>query len=131
MSIPSIGTTLPFHQGPGAGAMASTTKAVTGNSGSSPETASGANGLAATTNNANQVSSGKETLKSAIDNIEAYIKPLNNNIEFSINDEIGQVVVKVVDSETKEIILQIPSEEMIAIAKALDKIQGLLIKQKA
>ena len=41
------------------------------------------------------------------------------------------MIVKVMDNATKEVIRQIPSVEMLAIAKALDKIQGLLIKQKA
>ena len=40
-------------------------------------------------------------------------------------------MVKVIDSNTQEVIKQIPSEEMIAIAKALDKLKGLLLQQKA
>ena len=32
---------------------------------------------------------------------------------------------------TNEVIRQIPSEEMLEIAKALDRLQGLLVKQKA
>jgi len=70
-------------------------------------------------------------LKAAVDSVREYIQPFNNNLEFSINDETHQLVVKVVDSETKEVIRQIPSEEMLAMAKALDSIKGLLFKQKA
>jgi len=40
-------------------------------------------------------------------------------------------VVKVVDLETKEVIRQIPSPEVLEIAKAVDQLQGLLIRQKA
>ena len=36
-----------------------------------------------------------------------------------------------VDKATKEVIRQIPSEEMIAMAKALDSIKGLFVKQQA
>ena len=39
--------------------------------------------------------------------------------------------MKVVDASTDEVIRQIPSEEIISIAKALDKLQGLLVEQKA
>ncbi|MBL0207797.1 MAG: flagellar protein FlaG [Propionivibrio sp.] len=74
---------------------------------------------------------GQEQLKAAVSSVREYIQPFNNNLEFSINDETHQLVVKVVDSETKEVIRQIPSEEMLAIAKALDSIKGLLFKQKA
>jgi len=40
-------------------------------------------------------------------------------------------VVKVVDKETKEVIRQMPSKEVVELAKALDKLQGLMIKQTA
>ncbi|HEX7633662.1 MAG TPA: flagellar protein FlaG, partial [Noviherbaspirillum sp.] len=40
-------------------------------------------------------------------------------------------VVKVVDQQTKTVIRQIPTEETLEIAKALDRVQGLLIRQKA
>lgn len=73
----------------------------------------------------------REQLKAAVNSVREYIQPFNNNLEFSINDDTKQVVVKVVDSATQEVIRQIPSEEMLAIAKALDSIKGLLFKQKA
>ena len=73
----------------------------------------------------------EDTLTEAISSVEEYIKPFNNRLEFSIDDDVGRVVVKVVDKETEDVILQIPSEEMLAIAKALDNIKGLFIKQQA
>ncbi|MDD2914127.1 MAG: flagellar protein FlaG [Gallionella sp.] len=36
-----------------------------------------------------------------------------------------------IDTQTNEVIRQLPSKEMVAIAQALDKFQGLLIKIKA
>lgn len=72
-----------------------------------------------------------EQLKAAVNSVREYIQPFNNNLEFSINDDTRQIVVKVVDSATQEVIRQIPSEEMLAIAKALDSIKGLLFKQTA
>lgn len=55
----------------------------------------------------------------------------SNSLEFSVDDDTESVVVKVVDKETQEVIRQIPSEEVLNIAKALDKLQGLLIKDQA
>ena len=73
----------------------------------------------------------QEQLKAAVNSVREYIQPLNNNLEFSVIADTKQVVVKVVDSVTKEVIRQIPSEEMIALAKALDSIKGLFVKQQA
>jgi len=56
---------------------------------------------------------------------------LGHSLRFNIDDETGKTIVKVMDSQTQEVIKQIPTEEMLAIAKALDKLQGLLVKQKA
>ena len=72
-----------------------------------------------------------DQLKDAIKSVQEYIQPFNSDLEFSVNDETRQVVVKVIDSVTREVIRQIPSEEMLAIAKALDSIKGLFIKQQA
>ena len=73
----------------------------------------------------------KAQLQSAVNAANDFIKPINNGLEFSLDEDSEKMVVRVVDTTTKEVIRQIPSEEMLAIAQALDKIQGLLIKQKA
>ncbi len=53
------------------------------------------------------------------------------NLEFMIDEDSDRTIVKVVDQKTKEVLRQIPSEEVIELAKALDLSQGLLIRQKA
>ena len=55
----------------------------------------------------------------------------SSNLEFSIDQDSGQTIVRVIDTETKDVIRQIPNEEALAIAKSLGKAQGLLIHQKA
>jgi flagellar protein FlaG len=54
-----------------------------------------------------------------------------NSLSFSIDDSSGKVIVKVTDAATGEIVRQIPSEEMLEIARSIDKMQGLLLKEKA
>jgi len=63
--------------------------------------------------------------------VNEFLKPINNSINFSLDEETGITVVKVIDVATKEIIRQIPSEEMLVIAKAIDQMKGLLVQQKA
>jgi flagellar protein FlaG len=66
--------------------------------------------------------------------VEAVNKSLDSRsqaIEFSIDDTDKRPIIKVVDQQTKEVIRQIPSEEMLEIARALHKAQGLLINHKA
>ena len=59
------------------------------------------------------------------------IQARNNNLQFSVDKETGKTVVRVVDAQNGETIRQIPSEEALALSKSLDKLQGLLLSQKA
>lgn len=70
-------------------------------------------------------------VRQALDEIEKVIAPMAQALEFSIDDDSGRTVVKVMDTETDEVIRQMPSEEVLAISKALDKLKGLLLKQQA
>jgi flagellar protein FlaG len=57
--------------------------------------------------------------------------PQSSNLRFAIDEELGNVVVKVIDTQTQETIKQFPSEEAIALAKSLNKIDGILHQTKA
>lgn len=72
-----------------------------------------------------------EQLRSAVEKIQEFVSAAASDIQFSVDEDTGRTVVKVVDRQTQDIIRQIPSEEMLDLAQALDKLQGLLIKQKA
>ncbi|MBR7798934.1 flagellar protein FlaG [Undibacterium fentianense] len=67
----------------------------------------------------------------AVKSINKSLKDNAQGIEFSVDDDNGQVIVKVIDQNTKELIRQMPSEEALKIAKAMDQAIGLLIKQTA
>lgn len=54
-----------------------------------------------------------------------------NSLQFSIDDSTGKTIVRVTDAQTGEMIRQIPSEELLAIARSIDKMQGMLLQQKA
>ena len=73
----------------------------------------------------------EQRLEDVVKEVNEFIKPINNSLQFSIDDESGTTVVKVIDAETDEVIKQIPSEEMLALAKAIGQLKGLLVKQQA
>jgi flagellar protein FlaG len=67
----------------------------------------------------------------ALERIQRFVQPMANELEFSVDEVSGVRVVKVIDKVTQELIRQIPSAEVLEIAKALDRLQGILLKQKA
>lgn len=70
-------------------------------------------------------------LTEAIGNINKAMQSLEQDLEFMIDSDSKRTIVKVIDQRTQEVIRQMPSAEALEIAKALDRVQGLLIRQKA
>jgi flagellar protein FlaG len=67
----------------------------------------------------------------AVKLLNTFIETSSPGIQFSLDDSSGRTVVKIVDIETKTVLRQIPSAEALSIAQSLDKLQGLLIREKA
>lgn len=73
----------------------------------------------------------KLDVKRAVEKISEFVSSRQSELSFSIDDASGSQIVKIMDIQTKQVIRQFPSEEAVAIAQALDKLQGLLIRDKA
>jgi flagellar protein FlaG len=52
-------------------------------------------------------------------------------LQFSIDQDTGRSVIKVTDAATGEVIRQIPSEEVLSLDQALDRMQGVLFNKQA
>ena len=71
-------------------------------------------------------------LQEAVGKLNQLMMQSNTNLQFSIDRDTKQTLIKVVDSKTGETIKQFPSEEAIAISKSIDQFQkGILFRQKA
>jgi flagellar protein FlaG len=73
-----------------------------------------------------------EQVKMAVESMKQVIEASQpNSLQFSIDNETGKTVVSVTDAQTGEMIRQIPSKELLEIARSIDKMQGMLLRQKA
>ncbi|MES2771140.1 MAG: flagellar protein FlaG [Pseudomonadota bacterium] len=82
----------------------------------------------------------KERLQEALGKINQFFATRASDVQFSVDEETGMRVVKVVDRSNQEVIRQIPSEEALKIAQSLSALidkpkaetpQGVLLRQKA
>jgi len=74
----------------------------------------------------------QEQLQRAMESMKQLVEAkAPNSLSFSVDDSSGKTVVKVSDAKTGEMIRQIPSEEMLELARSLDKLQGMLLRQEA
>lgn len=71
-----------------------------------------------------------ESVARAVAQVNQVIQHFNPDIEFTVDPSTKIDVVKVVDKVSGQVIRQFPSDAVLGIAQALDKLQGLLVKQK-
>ena len=103
--------------------------------GATPATtaASAASKLAPAADKADKANSEPELkdVRQAVSDINKAMQFMSRELEFSVDTDSKRTVVKVIDQQTREVIRQMPTEEALEIGKALEKVQGLLIRQTA
>lgn len=72
-----------------------------------------------------------QQVESAVSKISDFVQNFQRDLQFSVDKDSDRLVVKVVDSETQEVIRQIPSEEALRIAKRLDSSESLILREQA
>lgn len=72
-----------------------------------------------------------DEVRNAAEKVAGFVGSIRSELSFTVDQASGINVIKVIDSNTQELIRQIPSREIIQLAQALDKIQGLFLKDKA
>ena len=68
----------------------------------------------------------KERLEDSVSQLNDLVKSVQRDLQFSIDDFSGRTVITVLDSKTAEIIRQIPSDEVLALAKNIESMKGVL-----
>lgn len=77
-------------------------------------------------------------LRDLVSKANAVIDAVGSGLRFRVDDDTGEVVVKVVDQTSGDVIRQIPSEDMLALKQRLAKLDsasngqaGLIVTGKA
>ncbi len=69
-------------------------------------------------------------LTEMVRDVNDFLQETHRTILFKIDEKSGEVLIQVQDSKTHEVIRQIPSEEMLEIAKHLDQGKVLIFKKR-
>lgn len=64
------------------------------------------------------------TLNAAVQDVQKYLQQVPADLQFKVDKASGQFVFKVVNPATKEVIRQVPSEEVLAMARKLRALDG-------
>lgn len=72
-----------------------------------------------------------KAVRKALESLNSHVQNLHRSLRFSVDQNSGDTVVKIVDSETNQVIRQIPSEELLVIAERMRASTGALLNEQA
>jgi flagellar protein FlaG len=64
-----------------------------------------------------QSSVSAEELQGVVKRLNEHVQMINRNLQFSVDEDSGRSVIRVVDADTQELVRQIPSEEALRISR--------------
>ncbi len=73
----------------------------------------------------------QKLVESVVSRISDFVQNFQRDLHFTIDKDSGRTVIKVIDSETEELIRQIPAEETLRIARHLDSPDSLIFREQA
>jgi flagellar protein FlaG len=73
----------------------------------------------------------REDVEQAAIRIKEVLRGTTSRLEIEIDHDLHKAVIKVFSVESGEIIRQIPSQELLDLAKHLDEVKGLLVHERA
>jgi len=66
-------------------------------------------------------------LGQAVSQLNDFVQNVQRDLQFEVDENLGQTIVKVIDNETKEVIRQIPDEVAMRLAENLHQNEPLTL----
>lgn len=76
------------------------------------------------------VQSNTKQLNEAMDKLRQAAEISASSLSFSVDHDTGKTIVRVTDQATGQLIRQIPSQEVMELAKSINQMQGILFNSK-
>lgn len=72
----------------------------------------------------------ERTIISAIESANKKLVGADREFEFSVHEKTKQIMVKILDKSTKEVVREIPSEKILDMIAAMCEMSGLLVDER-
>ncbi|HPU45493.1 MAG: flagellar protein FlaG [Clostridiaceae bacterium] len=69
-------------------------------------------------------------LRKAVEKANESMVFRNRYLEFRIHEKTNEIMVRIIDSETKEVVREIPSEKMLDMFASMLELAGLLVDER-
>lgn len=70
-------------------------------------------------------------LEKVAEKLQEFVGNLNTSLQFSVDEESGRDIIKVLDKDSGDVVRQFPSEEVLEVIKSLSKATGVLFDETA
>ncbi|MGD2119543.1 MAG: flagellar protein FlaG [Chromatiales bacterium] len=70
-------------------------------------------------------------LDEAVSELNSVAQFLRRELQLAVDEQSGEVVVKVLDEQNDEVIRQIPSQEVLELRKSMEDMKGVIFKGSA
>lgn len=85
--------------------------------------------LAANAKDGEAAKPGAKQVQQSLEEINKVLAGFSISVQFKIDPDYKELIVKVVDQESGKLIRQIPTEDVVRMSKAMDNLKGLLFAQ--
>ena len=72
----------------------------------------------------------KEDLKEKIDDMNDIMETLDEKLSFELHDKTETIMTQIIDIKTKEVIKEMPPEEMLDLSARIHEMVGLIIDEE-
>lgn len=73
----------------------------------------------------------REVVAKAAADLQNFVQSMGRNLSFSVDETTGYHVVRVVNPNTGELVRQLPSEELLKVARDFQRLNNVLVSQRA
>lgn len=80
---------------------------------------------------AQMITGNSDELRDAVKRLNQLTGSVQRELHFTVDEETGRSVIKVIDSESKEVIKEIPPEEILSLIACFEKFNNGLVEEKA
>ncbi|MDG4866478.1 flagellar protein FlaG [Guyparkeria sp. 1SP6A2] len=73
----------------------------------------------------------RQALEQKLEELSDMVQGRQRDLSFAVDDDTGRTVVKVINSQTEEVVRQIPMEEVLEIARRIESGEGGMLELEA
>ncbi len=73
----------------------------------------------------------EEDIAKALDKLNKFLKEDNTSAEYSVHEVFGDIMIKIIDNDTKEVLMEVPPKKILDLVAKMCERAGVIVDKKA